>query len=266
MLDEQEEEAAPPKMRVSVPSSDSFDDDDTAALDGLLGPRTVNVSEDESERGSDAESTNKDLEDDDEDLEDDELPTFVPQLRFQCPCSWLTSGPGKHAMRVDIATKEGFPTDHEGFGWGAISEFVAVLQAPELVERLAIAKEFGERRSQLNNYIQRHGMARHLQLRGEVESLCRVLLVFGIPRDYIPAQIATHIEWLTGKTSIFKYGGINLECIYEADSPSDGEFVERMGYGGANNKQIHRRRIRAKVWWMSKLHVKPYFWSECLKI
>ncbi|KAJ7797175.1 hypothetical protein B0H14DRAFT_2912450 [Mycena olivaceomarginata] len=255
MLDE-EEEAAPAKKKAkssksnsSAPASDSFGEDDAAALDGLLGSNRVGAADEtdkDSEDGSASDSggvslnNGEDMDDDEEDEEDDELPSIdcdmviedpikkgaqrrakktgssrVTQSTFT-PTSVRLANVGRQAVRVEIATKEGFPLNHAGFALEAMSNVVAALDSPELVERLAMATD--ERRSQLIAYV-----------RGEVKTLCNGIAVglFGIPGDLTPEQIETHIKWLTGKTSIFKFGGIDLEThTYDVQQPYGAPFYK----------------------------------------
>ncbi|KAJ7868924.1 hypothetical protein B0H14DRAFT_3132490 [Mycena olivaceomarginata] len=261
MLDE-EEEAAPAKKKAkssksnsSAPASDSFGEDDAAALDGLLGSNRVGAadetdkdSEDESASDSGRVSLNngEDMDNDEEDEEDDELPSIdsdmviedpikkgaqrrakktsssrVTQSTFT-PTSVRLANVGRQAVRVEIATKEGFPLNHAGFALEAMSNVVAALDSPELVERLAMATD--ERRSQLIAY----AWGGAPQVRGEVKTLCNGAVgLFGIPGDLTPEQIETHIRWLTGKTSIFKFGGIDLETHnYDVQQPYGAPFYK----------------------------------------
>ncbi|KAJ7307754.1 hypothetical protein DFH08DRAFT_1088565 [Mycena albidolilacea] len=261
MLDE-EEEAAPAKKKAkssksnsSAPASDSFGEDDAAALDGLLGSNRVGAA-DETDKDSDDGSASdsggvslnngEDMDDDEEDEEDDELPSIdsdmviedpikkgaqrhtkktgssrVTQSTFT-PTSVRLANVGRQAVRVEIATKEGFPLNHAGFALEAMSNVVAALDSPELVERLAMATD--ERRSQLIAY----AWGGAPQVRGEVKTLCNGAVgLFGIPGDLTPEQIETHIKWLTGKTSIFKFGGIDLETqTYDVQQPYGAPFYK----------------------------------------
>jgi hypothetical protein len=76
----------------------------------------------------------------------------VSQSTFS-PMSMRLANVGRRAVRVDVATKEGFPTEHAKFAWTSMSDAVSATKTPELVERLAIAEKSDERRAQLTTYV-----------------------------------------------------------------------------------------------------------------
>ncbi|KAF7363253.1 hypothetical protein MVEN_00678400 [Mycena venus] len=261
MLDE-EEDAAPVKKKAKstrssseATASDAFGEDDADALDGLLGSSRVTA----------ADATDKDSDDgsnpdpgavhddgrqmeDSEDDEDDELPpssdmlvegpikksahrrakskggsSRVTQSTFS-PGSVRLANVGRHAVRVEVATKEGFPLDHSAFAWAAMSDVVAASDSPELADRLSMAMDSDERRSQLTAY----AWGGAPQVRGEVKTLAKGAVgLFGIPGNFTPDEIAGHIKWLTGKTGIFKFGGIDLEArTYNVQQPYGSPFYK----------------------------------------
>ncbi|KAJ7474645.1 hypothetical protein B0H11DRAFT_2282201 [Mycena galericulata] len=229
MLDaEEEEEAAPVKKKPraskssSAPPSDSFGEEDAASLDGLLGPDRVSVDKDSvSDSGPSPRPSSVD--DEEDHMEDDELPSSGPNSDDH-PTSVRLASLGRHAVRVGIATSEGFPLDHEEFAWTSVSDAVTSSNAPELVERLDMAKQSVERRSHLVKY----AWGGAPQLRGEVKTLCKgAVALYGIPGNYTPAQIIHHIEWLTGKKGIFKFGGIDLKNhTYDVQQPYGAPFYK----------------------------------------
>ncbi|KAJ7812069.1 hypothetical protein B0H14DRAFT_2857999 [Mycena olivaceomarginata] len=251
LLDEDEEEAAarPRKKakQASAPPPDEFGEEDSAALDGLLGAdRTTHHRADSpglSVAGSDPNDPDlgEDSDADDSatqplDLEmvvgDVDIPktpkakriasnSRVTQATFS-PMSVRLANVGRYAVRVGIATEEGFPGDHATFTWDAITHAVESLNAPEVAERFNMAKESNERRAQLVSY----AWSGAPQLRGEVKTLCKsAVKLFGIPGEYSPAEIAKHIKFLTGKKGIFKFGGINLQDqTYDRQRPFGAAF------------------------------------------
>ncbi|KAJ7790993.1 hypothetical protein B0H14DRAFT_2937291 [Mycena olivaceomarginata] len=145
----------------------------------------------------------------------------VTQATFS-PMSVRLANVGRYAVRVGIATEEGFPGDHATFTWDAITHAIESLNAPEVAERFNMAKESNERRAQLVSY----AWSGAPQLRGEVKTLCKsAVKLFGIPGEYSPAEIAKHIKFLTGKKGIFKFGGINLQDqTYDRQRPFGTAF------------------------------------------
>jgi hypothetical protein len=79
----------------------------------------------------------------------------VTQATFS-PMSVRLANVGRYAVRVGIATEEGFPGDHATFTWDAITHAVESLNAPEVAERFNMAKESNERRAQLVSYVSFH--------------------------------------------------------------------------------------------------------------
>ncbi|KAJ7809959.1 hypothetical protein B0H14DRAFT_2864777 [Mycena olivaceomarginata] len=247
LLDEDEEEAAarPRKKakQASAPPPDEFGEEDSAALDGLLGAdRTTHHRADSpglSVAGSDPNDPDLgEYSDADDsatqplDLEVQNLSIFriasnsrVTQATFS-PMSVRLANVGRYAVRVGIATEEGFPGDHATFTWDAITHAVESLNAPEVAERFNMAKESNERRAQLVSY----AWSGAPQLRGEVKTLCKsAVKLFGIPGEYSPAEIAKHIKFLTGKKGIFKFGGINLQDqTYDRQRPLGAAFYHDM--------------------------------------
>ncbi|KAJ7201713.1 hypothetical protein GGX14DRAFT_655939 [Mycena pura] len=252
--------------RASSGAPSVFGADDAAAMDGLIGSARVSVgaaeSGNDSDQASDAGSNPRgvsvvDDDDGEEEDEDDELPGSsistrliytvqmvvdelppqqksarrtgakgrVTQSTFS-PTSVRLANVGRHAVRVQIATDEAFPTDHAEFTWQALSNAVAVSQAPALVERLAMANNSDARRSQLSAY----SWGGASQLRGEVKTLCKAAVeLLGIPGDYTPAEIVGHVAWLTGRTSIFKFGNINLATrTYDLQQPYGAPFYKNV--------------------------------------
>ncbi|KAJ7441187.1 hypothetical protein B0H11DRAFT_2292473 [Mycena galericulata] len=133
------------------------------------------------------------------------------------PMSVRLANVGRFAVRLGIATEEGFPADHAEFTWNAITAAVANTEVPELVGRLEKAQESDERRAQLTTY----AWSGASQLRGEVKTLCKAAVaLYGIPGEFSPTEIVKHVKFLTGKKGIFKFGGINLiEQTYDAQQP-----------------------------------------------
>ena len=78
--------------------------------------------------------------------------TRVTQSTFS-PMSARLANVGRVAVRVGIATEEGFPSDHKGFAWKAITDAMAVTEVPGLAVRFAKAGKSDERRGQLTNYV-----------------------------------------------------------------------------------------------------------------
>jgi hypothetical protein len=76
----------------------------------------------------------------------------VTQSSFS-PASVRLANVGRSAVRVSIATQNGFPSDHTEFAWGAMSDAVTISDVPELIERLATAENSAERRAQLTTYV-----------------------------------------------------------------------------------------------------------------
>ncbi|KAJ6473476.1 hypothetical protein DFH09DRAFT_1218922 [Mycena vulgaris] len=248
LLDEDEEEITPPRKKTKAsraPDSDPFGEDDAAGLVGLLGSdRAIPTTDDD--RSSEAGSDNAPLDDEDEDMSgpdgdsdditamhDSEMLTDevsikskvtghrrtgskatssrVTQSMFSPPSVRLANA-GRYAVRVEIATKSGFPSDHAVFAWKA------------LAERLAMAEKSEERRTQLTNY----AWGGAVQLRGEVKALCKsAVALYGIPGDYTPTEIVKHVKWLTDKRGIFKYGGIDLKAqTYDVQQPYGAPFYK----------------------------------------
>ncbi|KAJ7894723.1 hypothetical protein B0H14DRAFT_2559146 [Mycena olivaceomarginata] len=117
------------------------------------------------------------------------------------PLSARLANFGKFAVRVNIATEDGFPADHVGFSWKSVSDAVASSAATALADRLAMAEKSEERRAQLINY-----------LRGDVKTLCNAAVdLYGIAGNFTQNEIVEHVKFLTGKMGIFKYRGIDLE-------------------------------------------------------
>ncbi|KAJ6506001.1 hypothetical protein DFH09DRAFT_1200522 [Mycena vulgaris] len=145
----------------------------------------------------------------------------VTQSTFSPPSVRLASA-GRYAVRVKIATKSGFPSDHADFAWEAVAG--AAASTPELAERLAVAEKSEERRNQLTNY----AWGGAAQLRGEVKVLCKsAVALYGIPGDYTAAEISKHVKWLTGKKGVFKYGGIDLKAqTYDIQQPYCAPFYK----------------------------------------
>ncbi|KAJ7470479.1 hypothetical protein FB451DRAFT_1559747 [Mycena latifolia] len=131
---------------------------------------------------------------------------------------------GRSAVRVEIATEQGFPMDHAEFAWKAVSGAVAKSEATELHQHLAMAEESPESHAQLVNY----AWGGASQVRGEVKTLCKAAVaLYGIPGDYSPTEITKHVKWLTGKCRIFKYGGVNLESqAYDVQQPYGAPFYK----------------------------------------
>ncbi|KAJ7215558.1 hypothetical protein GGX14DRAFT_562772 [Mycena pura] len=254
LLDEEDEEA-PPKKKTkssSAPTSDSFEQDDSAGLSGLLGSSRVTTDDDKSSKASSipADSDDEDQEASAEDelptaMQDDEMVTDEPVLKRKraavprkastgtatrvtqssfSPASVRLANVGRSAVRVSIATKQGFPTDHTEFAWDAMSAAVAVSDVPELVERLTAAETSDERRAQLTTY----AWSGAAQIRGEIKTHCKgAVALYGIPGEYTPTQIAAHVKWLTGKKGIFKYGGVNLKTLtYDVQQPYGASFYQ----------------------------------------
>ncbi|KAJ7479103.1 hypothetical protein FB451DRAFT_1365660 [Mycena latifolia] len=258
LLDEEEDEEAPPKKKTkssSAPTSDSFEEDDSAGLSGLLGSSRVTTDDEKSSDASDAGSVTADLlDEEDPEASEDELPTpmqddeMVPdepvvkrkraagprkaskrsaarvtQSSFS-PASVRLANVGRSAVRVSIATQDGFPSDHTEFAWEAMSDAVAVSHVPELVERLAAAEKSGKRRAQLTTY----AWGGASQIRGEIKTLCKgAVALYGIPGEYMPTEIIAHVKWLTSKKGIFKYGGINLKTLtYDVQQPYGAPFYK----------------------------------------
>jgi hypothetical protein len=76
----------------------------------------------------------------------------ITQSSFS-PASVRLANFGRTAVRVSIATQDGFPSDHSDFAWDTMSNAVAASGVPELVERLAAATDSDERRAQLSIYV-----------------------------------------------------------------------------------------------------------------
>ncbi|KAJ7891526.1 hypothetical protein B0H13DRAFT_1887157 [Mycena leptocephala] len=225
--------------------SDSFGEDDASGLEGLLGSDRIEA-DDDTEK-SDAGSTNgagQTSEDEDEDNNSEDEPkdseasktpkkpaghrrtgsaARVTQSTFS-PVSARLANAGRFAVRVGIATEDGFPRDHTEFAWKAISGVVDSSNATELHQRIALAEESDKRKAQLANY----AWGGAAQLRGEVKALCKAAVaLFGIPGEYSPEEIIKHIDWLIGKKSIFRYGGINLkDHKYDCQQPYGAAFYK----------------------------------------
>ncbi|KAJ6522541.1 hypothetical protein DFH09DRAFT_1372661 [Mycena vulgaris] len=255
LLDDEDDEEAPPKKKTkssSPPTSDSFEQDDSAGLSGLLGSSRVTTDD---EKSSDAGSVTADLSDEeDPEVSGDELPTSmqddemvtdepvvkrrrtagshnafkgttarVTQSSFS-PASVRLANVGRSAVRVSIATQNGFPSDHTKFAWEAMSDAVTVAHVPELVERLAAAENSDERRAQLTTY----AWGGASQIRGEIKTLCKgAVALYGIPGEYTVPEIVAYVKWLTGKRGIFKYGGINFKTLtYDVQQPYGAPFYK----------------------------------------
>ena len=76
----------------------------------------------------------------------------VTQSTFS-PESVRLANVGRFAVRVDIATKAGFPSEHDTFTWKSMSDAVAASDSPALVQRLAISDKSTERREKLIKYV-----------------------------------------------------------------------------------------------------------------
>ncbi|KAJ7852763.1 hypothetical protein B0H14DRAFT_2759267 [Mycena olivaceomarginata] len=236
----------------SAPTSDSFEEEDSACLSGLLGSSRVTTDD---EKSSDAGSVTADLSDEeDQEAGEDELPTpmqdnemvmdepavkrkrsagsrnaskgttvRVTQSSFS-PASVRLANVGRLAVRVSIATQNGFPSDHTEFAWGAMSDAVTISDVPELIERLATAEKSAERRAQLTTY----AWSGASQIRGGIKTLSKgAVALYGIPGEYMPTEIIGHIKWLTGKKGIFKYGGIDLKTsTYDVQQPYGAPFYK----------------------------------------
>ncbi|KAJ7625427.1 hypothetical protein B0H17DRAFT_1188111 [Mycena rosella] len=256
LLDEEEDAAKASSLPASSspPASDSFEEEDSAGLAGLLGSDRVTEPED-NEKTSDVGSVVPDISDEEElegssdelptPMQDDEMVTDKPEVRRKMaagqrkaptgtskrvtqstfsPGSVHLANVGRLAVRVGIATQEGFPSNHADFAWDALSGAVETSQVPELIERLATANKSDKRRSELTA----DAWGGAPQLRGEIKSICKAAVAsFGIPGDFTPAEITKHIKWLTGRKGIFKYGGIDLKNqTYNVQQPYGASFYK----------------------------------------
>ncbi|KAJ7064423.1 hypothetical protein B0H15DRAFT_794656 [Mycena belliarum] len=144
----------------------------------------------------------------------------VTQSTFS-PVSARLANAGRAAVRIGIATENGFPVDHADFAWGAILSTVKGDSAAELEER-------ADEETHKNRLIT-YAWCGAAQLRGEVKALCKAAVaLFGIPGEYSQQEIITHIDWLIGKKGVFRYGGINLEHTYDPQQPYGAAFYKEV--------------------------------------
>ncbi|KAJ7432718.1 hypothetical protein B0H11DRAFT_2229249 [Mycena galericulata] len=249
MLDaEDEEEEVRPKKKSkgppssSPPPSDTFGEDDVEEMSSLLGSDrdapdpsdtiSVHGSDDGNDEPSEGEDNNG------EEMVVDDVAAKTPkkaasrrkgagptvrvtQSTFS-PLSVRLANAGRSAVRVGIATEDGFPTDHKDFAWKAITDVVASTEVPELTDRLEMARKSEERRSQLTNY----AWSGAPQLRGELKNHSKsAVALYGIPGEFSPPEIVEHIKFLLGKKGVFKFGGIDLKArTFNVQQPYGASF------------------------------------------
>jgi hypothetical protein len=84
----------------------------------------------------------------------------VTQSAFS-PTSVRVANVGRAAVRVDIATKDGFPSEHADFAWNSLTAAVTKSANPDLMGRLARAETSEEHRLPLISYVSIYFYLRH---------------------------------------------------------------------------------------------------------